>query len=103
MDLKEIDFENYGKCVQLSNGVIDLVVTIDCGPRIVRFGFIGNENILYNDLDRKFKVQNEFMDDYYSEGAACYFYGGRGSPQNGCRNPTFQTTTPSSTPCFPTV
>ena len=76
MDLKEIDFENYGKCVQLSNGVIDLVVTIDCGPRIVRFGFIGNENILYNDLDRKFKVQNEFMDDYYSEGAACYFYGG---------------------------
>lgn len=76
MDLKEIDFENYGKCVQLSNGVIDLVVTIDCGPRVVRFGFIGNENILYNDLDRKFKVQNEFMDDYYSEGAACYFYGG---------------------------
>ena len=49
LELKEIDFENYGKCVQLSNGVIDVVVTIDCGPRIVRFGFVGGENVLYND------------------------------------------------------
>ena len=46
LELKEIDFENYGKCVQLSNGVIDVVVTIDCGPRIVRFGFVGGENVL---------------------------------------------------------
>ena len=76
LELKEIDFENYGKCVQLSNGVIDVVVTIDCGPRIVRFGFVGGENVLYNDLERKYKMQNAFMDDYYSEGAACYFYGG---------------------------
>ena len=76
LELKEIDFENYGKCVQLSNGVIDVVVTIDCGPRIVRFGFVGGENVLYNDLERKYKMQNAFMDDYYSEGAACSFYGG---------------------------
>lgn len=76
MDLKEIDFENYGKCVQLSNGVIDVVVTIDCGPRIVRFGLTGGENILFNDFERKYRVQNEWMDAHYGEGAACYFYGG---------------------------
>ncbi|WP_195984152.1 hypothetical protein [Clostridium sp. D33t1_170424_F3] len=76
MELKEITYENYGKCVQLSNGVVDVVVTIDCGPRIVRFGFVDGDNILYNDLDRVYCTQNEDMDYYYGKGAACHLYGG---------------------------
>ena len=76
MELKEIDFENYGNCVRLSNGVVDVVVTIDCGPRIVRFGFVDGENLLFNDFERKYKIQNEYMEDLYGKDAACYFYGG---------------------------
>ena len=57
LELKEIDFENYGKCVQLSNGVIDVVVTIDCGPRIVRFGFVARigYQLLFIEFLRDFK------------------------------------------------
>lgn len=40
------------KCLRLSNGEIDLVVATDFGPRILRYGFLGGENILgeYPDL-----------------------------------------------------
>jgi hypothetical protein len=31
-------------CVQLSNSVVDLVVTADVGPRVIRFGFVGGPN-----------------------------------------------------------
>ena len=35
-----IEFKNYGKCVKISNGIIEAVATVDLGPRIVFFGFI---------------------------------------------------------------
>ena len=76
IEVKEIQFENYGNCIQISNGLIDVVVTIDFGPRIVRFGKIGEDNTLYMDLDRKFCNQNEKMDEYYWKGATFQSYGG---------------------------
>jgi len=76
IEIKETDYENYGKCVQISNGIIDVVVTIDFGPRIVRFGFIGDANILYNDLERKYVTRNPSMVERYGKDAAFYRYGG---------------------------
>lgn len=76
MEIKEIQYENYGKCVQISNGIIDAVVTIDSGPRIVRFGFAGSENVLYNDLEQRYTVHNDAMKEMYGEDAVFYYYGG---------------------------
>ena len=39
--------EAYGgwpNCLRLSNGLVDLVVTTDVGPRIIRFGFVSQVN-----------------------------------------------------------
>jgi hypothetical protein len=33
-------------CYRLSNGQVEVVVTTDVGPRIIRYGFIGGDNIL---------------------------------------------------------
>jgi hypothetical protein len=33
-------------CFRLSNGEIEIVVTTDIGPRIIRYAFVGRENIL---------------------------------------------------------
>lgn len=33
-------------CVRLFNGTVELVATVDVGPRIIRYGFPGEENIL---------------------------------------------------------
>lgn len=76
VEIKEIKYENYGKCLEISNGLIDVVVTINFGPRIVRFGFTGGSNILYNDLERKYTVQNEKIEERFGRDAAFLYYGG---------------------------
>lgn len=38
-------FDNIG-CLRLSNGTVLVDVTVDVGPRIIRYGFEGEENIL---------------------------------------------------------
>ena len=35
---------NLPNCLRLSNGQVEVVVTTDIGPRIVRYAFIGGEN-----------------------------------------------------------
>lgn len=44
IDVKEISYQAYGRCALISNGNIELVVTLDFGPRIIRFGFAGGAN-----------------------------------------------------------
>lgn len=76
VEVKEIDYENYGRCVQITNGLIDVVVTIECGPRMVRFGYVNEMNILYNDIDRNYKCLDESMAERYGKDTAFYYYGG---------------------------
>jgi hypothetical protein len=46
ISIKETTYGQYGKCIALSNGRVELMVTVDMGPRIIRFGFSGKENEL---------------------------------------------------------
>ena len=41
---KEINFGIYGKCLSISNGKIEVYVTLDFGPRVCRLGFVGGDN-----------------------------------------------------------
>jgi hypothetical protein len=76
VEVKEIQYENYGRCVQISNGLVDVAVTIEVGPRIVRFGFVNGENVFYNDLERKLVKKDQSLTDRYGKDAAFYYYGG---------------------------
>jgi hypothetical protein len=42
--VKKINYKGWPNCYRLSNGRVDLVVTTDVGPRVIRFGFVGEEN-----------------------------------------------------------
>lgn len=75
MEVKETTFENYGNCVYVSNGIIEAVVTIDCGPRIIRLGFNGERNVLYNDLERKYFLSVNGLEGN-EDGGIFYYYGG---------------------------
>ncbi len=44
-----VTYKNHKECIRLNNGVVDIVVTVSEGPRIIRYGFTG--------------MQNEFCDD----------------------------------------
>lgn len=41
---KEIQNGIYGKCLSISNGVIEVYVTLDFGPRVCRCAFVGGQN-----------------------------------------------------------
>ncbi len=42
---EEIEFAGWPGCIRLSNGLVDLVATTAVGPRIIRFGFVGGQNL----------------------------------------------------------
>ncbi len=73
---KEIQYKNYGRCLEISNGTIRIVVTIDFGPRIICYSFIGGENILFEDTKREFFETNPDMEKVYGKGAVWEIYGG---------------------------
>lgn len=49
MNIEKISYQGWPNCYRLSNGQIELVVTTDVGPRIIRFGFPGEANEFYED------------------------------------------------------
>jgi len=61
------DFKGIGKAISLSDGVIELVVTVDVGPRIIRFAIAGGEGILEEECD---------VCDILPDGSECKVYGG---------------------------
>jgi len=38
------EYKGWKNCIYISNSIIDLIVTTDIGPRIIRFGFSGKNN-----------------------------------------------------------
>ena len=46
IDIKEVGDDLYGNCVEISNGIIRTLVTIDYGPEIVFFGKENGDNLL---------------------------------------------------------
>lgn len=76
LNIKEIDYKNFGKCLSITNGIIETIVTIDVGPIIISFGFCDGDNVLYNDIDRIYTYDNEDIRNYYGENSINYKYGG---------------------------
>lgn len=52
--LIEIAYGDYGRGIKLTNGTIDLIVTLDVGPRIISFGFTGGKNEFYEEFSGNF-------------------------------------------------
>jgi hypothetical protein len=43
--LEKVTYFDLPNCYKLSNATVEVIVTTDVGPRILRYGFIGEENI----------------------------------------------------------
>lgn len=44
-----IAYGGWEKCIRLSNDKIELIITSEVGPRVIRFGFVDEVNIFYED------------------------------------------------------
>ena len=42
--IEKVPYKGWPNCYRMTNGQIELIVTSDVGPRIIRFGFVGDEN-----------------------------------------------------------
>lgn len=72
IEIQEITYKNFGKCVLLSNGLIEVIITVDVGPRIIRYGFTNGNNILYEDINRE--IYRDNLTEF--ENGIWYLYGG---------------------------
>ncbi|HEX2946150.1 MAG TPA: hypothetical protein VHT96_09385 [Clostridia bacterium] len=42
--ITKTEYKGWKNCIEISNGIVDLIVTTDVGPRVIRYGFKGKEN-----------------------------------------------------------
>jgi hypothetical protein len=52
IQITNIADKNFGNCVKMTNGLIELLVTMDFGPRVISCSRVGMENIMYQDLEQ---------------------------------------------------
>lgn len=70
------EFLTFGKCVCIDNGKMEMYVTIDVGPRIIRLNLKNNENIMFTDVDRQICNNSQRLKDMFGQDRAWYIYGG---------------------------
>ncbi len=67
--VKEIEsFKDYGKCVSISNGVIEAFVTVDIGPRIIKFGYVDGQNFMCTEREALGGLGDKVFEDYFGKG-----------------------------------
>lgn len=79
IDIEEVSFKPWGRCVRLSNGDIELFATLDFGPRIIRFGRVGGKNIMFEDTDdevNKKGYESLFKENFGAEKGVWHIRGG---------------------------
>lgn len=82
---KEIEYKKLGKCLEISNGYLTLIATLDIGPRIISFTQKNDKNIFFEDINNTVTEQGTFFDETYGKGTMWKIYGGHrlwSSPQN---------------------
>ena len=42
---EKISYKGWQNCYRVTNGEVELIVTSDVGPRVIRYGFIGGQNL----------------------------------------------------------
>lgn len=56
--VEKVPYKGWANCYRVSNGEVELIVTGDVGPRIMRFGFAGGQN-LFKEFDAQMGKSGE--------------------------------------------
>ena len=49
--VEQLRYGTWGDTIRVSNGVVELYATLEIGPRIIRYGFVGGPNEFFEDLN----------------------------------------------------
>lgn len=50
--VEKIGYKGWTNCYRVSNGTVELIVTGDIGPRVIRYGFVGGQNVFKEFTDQ---------------------------------------------------
>lgn len=70
------DYLNYGRVLSITNGIIEAFITIDVGPRIIRFGYVGGQNIMCDNRDVMAPKDDKEFHDFFGQGKKWEILGG---------------------------
>ena len=85
VQFSEVRYKNFGRCLRIENAFVELLVTLDIGPRVIRYSIRGGTNFFFEDKARAVFHDEKAMMEYYGRGACWYIYGGHRiwtSPEN---------------------
>lgn len=52
VQIQEVSYQGWGRNLRLTNGTVELVVTLEVGPRILRYGYLGGRNVFKEYADQ---------------------------------------------------
>lgn len=62
VEVSRVPYSGWNNNLRLSNGTVELIMTLDVGPRIIRYGFIGKKNAFKEYADQMGKAgESEWM------------------------------------------
>ena len=50
--VEKVEYKGWQNCYRVSNGTVEIIVTGDVGPRIIRYAFIGGQNLFKEYADQ---------------------------------------------------
>ena len=62
--MDKVSYGGWPNCVKLSNDQIELIATTDVGPRIIRFGYVGGQNLFTECKDQLGKTGGDKWRSY---------------------------------------
>ncbi len=74
--VKETNYSVFGKCAVISNGKTEVYVTLDIGPRIIRYAVCGKENMMWENTELNVTKGGADFDEFFYKGAEWKIYGG---------------------------
>lgn len=73
ISIKETVYGNFGKCLAIANDSMEVLVTVDLGPRIIKCNLQGKKNLMFEDITREKSVD---VSSVFGEGRTWQIYGG---------------------------
>lgn len=65
IQISEVNYGIFGKCLRMTNGEKELLATTDMGPYIIRYGYVGEDNMFFEDVERF--ATNDVTDSPYKK------------------------------------
>jgi len=77
VNVREIEsYKEFGKVLAIDNGTVEVYVTVDVGPRIIRYGFVGGQNIMQDDRPLLGGRSDGDFEKFFGQGKAWENLGG---------------------------